>query len=70
MRLSVKEARDRLEWSQVTAARKLGVSEPTYRKYEQQPEEMRLKTAVALARVLRVKFTDLKLYDEDSTDPR
>jgi len=61
-RLSVKAAREKCGLSQVELAHRLGVSEPTYRRYERSPEVMSLQTARRLADVLGVEFTDLALY--------
>ena len=61
MALTVKEARERKGFSQVDAGRAVGISEPTYRKYEREPWLMSIQTATELARVLEVEFVDLKL---------
>jgi len=45
----------------------MGVSEPTYRKYERKPELLPLHKSVILARVLGVPFMDLQLSDADET---
>lgn len=65
-RLTVREARERRGLSQVETAHRLGVSEPTYRKYERNSELMSLKMAYKLADVLGLEWTDLALYDPDS----
>ena len=62
---SVKEAREGAGLSQVEVAHALGISEPTYRKYERHPDRMSLRTAVMLAKVLRLKsFMALKLTED------
>ena len=61
MPLTVKEARERKGLSQVDTARAIGISEPTYRKYERNPQRMSIQTALALATVLGVEFMDLQL---------
>ena len=63
-RMTVIQARERAGLPQIVAAVRLGVSEPTYRKYEQNPELMSIRTAHKLATVLGVKFDDLALYDD------
>ena len=67
MGLTVKEAREQAGFSQVDAGRSIGVSEPTYRKYERNPELMPLFQAVSLARVFGVAFMDLYLCAMDET---
>lgn len=61
-RTTIKQAREAAGLSQIRAAVALGVSEPTYRKYEQDPEVMSLRMAHRLAGILGVQFDDLALY--------
>lgn len=65
-RISVRAARERAGLSQVQLAVRLSVSEPTYRKYEQHPDLMSLRTARRLTEILGVGFSDLALYETEA----
>lgn len=62
-RISVKEARGRAGLSQVQVAVALGISEPTYRRYEREPGLMSLRLTFKLADVLGVPYHALALYE-------
>lgn len=69
MPLTVREARERAGLSRADVAHAMGMPEPTYRKYERNPELLPLHKSVALARVLGVPFMDLRLQNTDEVAP-
>lgn len=59
MELSLKHLRLVKDKTQEDLAKALGVHIQTYRKYEENPEELTIKQAKALSKILQVPYDDI-----------
>lgn len=61
MKMTLKMARVGAHLTQAEMAYKLGVSQPTYSKYEKEPDTMRLKDVVKFCEICNVQLNDIFL---------
>ena len=66
MQYTVKQARLLADLTQAEMAEKLGVSAPTYIKYEHDPTQMRLDRLIKFSKVTGIDLMDLR-YDGIAT---
>lgn len=57
--MTIKEARIAARYSQEAAARKLGISRPTYKRLEEHPELVKIGQAQAIADLFGVSLDEL-----------